>query len=303
MRKKRNRSKYAGKKLNTTAVLWRIAIVLLVIDVAAMGVLYVNRHKARSDYQQMAAAVQEVRESSLVTTPSEQTDPPKPTEENLPTETMEATAATEPIDSTDPTEMTEPDDGLLPQYRQFYRKNPEMVGWIRIDDTIIDYPVMHTPKDPEKYLHTNFEGEYSQPGVPFLDYRCKADSDNLLIYGHNMSDDTMFHTLVEYRLKSFWLNHPVIRFDSVYEEREFEVVAAFYDRVYYTHETNFKFYNFIDAKNKSDYNKAVKKFKEKSLYDTGVTPEYGQQLITLVTCTYREENGRFVVVACEKTPD
>ena len=175
-----------------------------------------------------------------------------------------------------------------------------MVGWIRIDDTIIDYPVMHTPNDPEKYLHLSFQGEESQHGVPFMDYRCTLDSDNVLIYGHNMSDDTMFHTLVEYRLKSYWREHPVIRFDTVQEEREYEVFAAFYDRVYYEHEQNFKFYNFIDAKNKADYNKAVQKLKGKSQYNTGITPKYGQQLIMLVTCTYREENGRFVVVACEK---
>ena len=238
----------------------------------------------------MAAAVHELQAATQATQTAEPTNP---------TEAIEAAVAAEP---TETTETTEPDDGLLPQYRQLYKENSEMVGWIRIDDTIIDYPVMHTPKEPEKYLHTSFQGEYSQSGVPFIDYRCSEDSDNLLIYGHNMADDTMFHILVDYRQKSFWLEHPVIRFDSLYEEREYEVVAAFYDRVYYTHETNFKFYNFINAKNEADYNKAVKKFKDKSLYDTGVTPEYGQQLITLVTCTYREENGRFVVVACEKAP-
>ena len=92
----------------------------------------------------------------------------------------------------------------------------------------------------------------------------------------------------------------MICFDSLEEEREYEVVAAFFDRIYYTHETAFKFYNFIDAASEADYNRAVKKLKEKSIYNTGVTPEYGQQLITLVTCTYHVENGRFVVVACEK---
>ena len=110
----------------------------------------------------------------------------------------------------------------------------------------------------------------------------------------------MFHTLPDYQQISHWQAHPTIRFDSIYEEREYEVVAAFYDRVYYTHETNFKFYNFIDAADQAEYDSAVEQFKKKSLYDTGVTPEYGQQLITLVTCTYHVDNGRFVVVACEK---
>ena len=175
-----------------------------------------------------------------------------------------------------------------------------MVGWVSIEGTAIAYPVMQTPEDPEKYLHTSFKGDYSYAGVPFLDYRCTENSDNLLIYGHNMSDGSMFNELVEYRLKSYWREHPVIRFDSLYEEREFEVFAVFYDRVYYTHEPNFRFYDFIDAKNESDFNVAVKKFREKSEYNTGIIPQYGQQLVMLVTCTYREDNGRFVVVACEK---
>jgi len=303
MKKKRRQSKYAARKpRNTTTVLWRIAVILLIIDMAAMGALQLNRHRARSEFQQMAAAVRAAEQAAQPVAASETVAPTElPTEADItPTQPTEATGPAPTEAAAEPTEATEPNDGLLPQYRQFYKQNPDMVGWIRIDGTIIDYPVMHTPQDPEKYLHLSFQGEESQHGVPFIDYRCTMDSDNVLIYGHNMSDDTMFHTLVEYRLKSFWREHPVIRFDTVREEREYEIFAAFYDRVYYEHEQNFKFYNFIDAKNKTDYNNTVKKLKGKSLYNTGITPKYGQQLIMLVTCTYREENGRLVVVACEK---
>lgn len=305
MKKKRSQGRFAaGKTRRTTTVLWRIAVILLIIDMAAMGALQLQRHKARSEFRQMAAAVREAEQAAQLAAATETAAPTEPPTEAsaLPTEAASTEAVTEPTEvATEPTEaVTEPNDGLLPQYRQFYQRNPEMVGWIRIEDTVIDYPVMHTPKDPEKYLHLSFQGEESQHGVPFIDYRCTLDSDNVLIYGHNMADDTMFHTLVEYRLKSFWREHPVIRFDTVKEEREYEIFAAFYDRVYYEHEQNFKFYNFIDAKNKADYNNAVKKLKGKSLYNTGITPKYGQQLIMLVTCTYREDNGRLVVVACEK---
>lgn len=305
MKKKRRQGKYAARKpRTTTTVLWRIAVILLIIDMAAMGALQLNRHKARSEFQQMAATVREAEQAAQFAAAPETAAPTeKPTEGIAPAQPTAATVPAPTEAATESTEAIEPNDGLLPQYRQFYKQNPEMVGWIRIDDTIIDYPVMHTPNDPEKYLHLSFQGEESQHGVPFIDYRCTMDSDNLLIYGHNMSDDTMFHTLVEYRQKSFWREHPVIRFDTVQEEREYEIFAAFYDRVYYEHEQNFKFYNFIDAKNKTDYNEAVQKLKGKSQYNTGITPKYGQQLIMLVTCTYREENGRFVVVACEKTPD
>lgn len=290
MKQKHYRGKYATEKKPVPIWLWGIPVILLIISLTAIGMISMNRRKARSDFHQMAAAVQEIRET---TAPTEVTIPSEPVAmtEDIAEETEVYTEASEA-----PTEPS----GPLVQYQQLYAENPEMAGWLYIQDTVIDYPVMHTPEDPEKYLHRNFQGEESYAGVPFIDYRCKADSDNLLIYGHNMADGSMFHTLVDYEKETHWQSHPVIRFDSVYEEREYEVVAAFYDRIYYTHETNFKFYNFIDAADQAEYDNAVEQFKKKSLYDTGVTPEYGQQLITLVTCTYHVDNGRFVVVACEK---
>lgn len=289
MRSNRYRGKYIRKRKHLPLCFWLIPAFLLVIGMVSVGMILGKRYNARKDFQQMAAAVRETRAAIETTFPAEATLPAETTlhaETTVPPETSQA--ATEPA-------------GPLEQYQQLYAENPEMAGWLRIDGTVIDYPVMHTPQDPEKYLHRNFRGEESYAGTPFIDYRCTEESDNLVIYGHNMSDGSMFHTLPDYQQKSYWQAHPVIRFDSVYDEREYEVVAAFYDRVYYTHETNFKFYNFIDATDEADYNHAVAQFKKKSLYDTGITPQYGQQLITLVTCTYQVENGRFVVVACEKT--
>ena len=159
---------------------------------------------------------------------------------------------------------------------------------------------MHTPTDPEKYLHTNFKREYSFGGIPFIDANCSADSDNLLIYGHNMLDGSMFRSLPKYESKSYWQAHPTIHFDTLYEEGEYEVLAAFYDRVYYTYENCFKFYQFIDAADEADFNNAISNFRSKALYDTGVTATYGDKLITLVTCAYHVEDGRFVVVARKK---
>ena len=156
---------------------------------------------------------------------------------------------------------------------------------------------MYTPEEPEKYLHTDFDNQYSFGGVPFLEGTCTPESDNLIIYGHNMADGTMFRDLIQYEKKTFWEQHPVIVFDTLYEEQEFEVVAAFYDRVYYKSENVFKFYQFIDAEDQADFDYAIKQFKEKSIYDTGVEVSYGDQLITLVTCAYHVDNGRFVVVA------
>ena len=260
-----------------------IPAALILISLIAVGNILLDRLIARLDYRQMAETVHEAEEIEATSTE-------KPLDGELEVPGTEAATG----------EDTKETVTILEQYQQWYDENPEMVGWLSIEDTAIDYPVMHTPDDPEKYLYKNFQGKFSYPGVPFVDYRCKADSDNLIIHGHNMPDGTMFHTLMAYDEKEYWQEHPTIRFDSLYEKREYEVVAAFYDRVYYTHETDFKFYNFIDAKNEADYNSAVEKLREKSIYDTGVVPEYGQQLIMLVTCTYQTENGRFVVLACEK---
>lgn len=282
MKQRRYRGRYTIRKKHLPLWLWMLPASLLAISLVAVGMILLNRHSARVEYQQLAKNVHQSQTTAGETA--------------APAETAVPGEISAPLDTTAAAEPT----GPLEQYRQLYEQNPEMVGWLRIDGTVIDYPVMHTPDNPEKYLHRDFKGDYSYPGVPFIDYRCKLDSDNLVIYGHNMTDGSMFRTLTDYQQKNHWESHPVIRFDSLYEEREYEVVAAFYDRIYYTHETNFKFYNFIDAANEAEYERAMEQFRKKSLYDTGVTPKYGQQLITLVTCTYQVENGRFVVVACEK---
>ena len=192
---------------------------------------------------------------------------------------------------------------LLDAYKVMKEKNPEFAGFVRIEGTEMAYPVMYSPKDPEKYLHMDINGVEADNGLPFIDTRCKLepDSDNIIIYGHNMKDGSMFSSIISYQDRSFYEEHPVIRFDSLDEVREYEVMSVFYDRVYYTDEIDvFKFYDFIDSADEADYYNAVEQYLKKSIYDTGVRAEYGDKLITLVTCAYHTENGRFVVVARRK---
>lgn len=196
--------------------------------------------------------------------------------------------------------LDQPDPNhVLGIYEGLAEENPDFIGWIKIPDTEVDYPVMHTPSEPEKYLQLSFTQEHNQNGVPFVDHRCSVhpDSDNLIIYGHNMKSGKMFASIVNYKMESYYREHPLIEFDSLYEKRKYRVLAAFYDRVYYEDEDVFKFYNFINARNEKEYEDAVRAFKEKSIYDTGVEAQYGDHLITLVTCTYQVDNGRFVVIA------
>ena len=188
---------------------------------------------------------------------------------------------------------TEP---MLPQYAPMYSQNTDLFGWINVPGTRINYPVMHTPGDNEKYLHTDFKGQYSFSGTPFLDAGATADSDQLLIYGHNMKNGSMFHDLFKYDNMYFWKEHPTIKLDTLYDQYEFEIMAVVYDRVYYKTEDCFKFYKFIDAENKEEFDEAVAYYKKKALYDTGVTAEYGDQLLVLATCSYHTEDGRLLLI-------
>lgn len=207
--------------------------------------------------------------------------------------------ATEPIIETTVPVETEP--VILPELAEIYADNPDLVGWITIEGTVLDYPVMHTPENGEKYLYKNINGNFDVNGLPFIEDGCSMDpeSDNIIIYGHNMKSGKMFASLMKYAKKDYWEEHPTIRFSTLYEEREYKIIAAFYDRVYYKYEDCFKFYQFIDAKDEAHFEEAVSYFKENAEYDTGVTAEYGDRLITLVTCAYHVKNGRFVVVARE----
>lgn len=221
----------------------------------------------------------------------------------VPTTQVETTPATtaETTQETTETAATEAPLVMLENMAALYAENPDVIGYVRVDDTKLDYPVMYTPDNEEKYIHADFNGKFSVGGLPFIDKDCSMDpeSTNLIIYGHNMNNGTAFRTLMGYDKKTFWEQHPTIYFSTLYEERTYEIVAAFYDRVYYKYEDVFKFYNFVEPTDEADFNYAMEQFKEKSLYDTGVTASYGDHLITLVTCAYHTDNGRFVVVARE----
>ena len=193
------------------------------------------------------------------------------------------------------------DQDKLAELAILHEQNPDLAGWIRIEDTVVDYPVMFTPEDGEKYIYADFKGKFNKAGLPFIEDDCsmEPESDNIIIYGHNMKNGSMFASLMDYEKKKYWEEHPIISFSTLSEEREYEIVAAFYDKVYYEHETCFKFYQFINAENEAHFEEAYDYYKKKALYDTGVTAEYGDRLLTLVTCAYHIENGRFVVVARE----
>lgn len=263
-----------------SALIWGLfaALALISSTAAGLGVYVWQLDSSASQFEALAALTENIPQVQTQSAATRPTEPLQPTQL--------AQSETEPVS----------EKVMLTQYAQLYQQNPDFWGWISIADTKINYPVMHTPEDPEKYLYLDFSGNYSFPGTPFLDAQCGEDSDNLILYSHNMNNGTMFHDLLKYESSTFWKSHPVVCLDSLYETREYEVIAAFYDRIYQQNETAFRFYQLIDAQNEEEFDQFVANLKKKSLYDTGVTAEYGDQLLTLVTCSAHMDNGRFVLV-------
>ncbi len=189
---------------------------------------------------------------------------------------------------------------MLPQYVPIYEKNPDTYGWVRIENTQLDYPVMYAEDDPERYLDKDFSGAASISGVPFLSEGCYEGCGNYILYGHNMANGSMFHEIMSYGQKKYWENHPVIEFDTLYEEGEYQVFAAFYSEAYLQSAKGvFRVYDYVDLTEEDTFDSFVKQAKRASLYDTGITPAYGDELLTLITCSYHVEDGRFVVVAAK----
>lgn len=195
-------------------------------------------------------------------------------------------------------EEAEKELSVLPEYETLYQKNKRLIGWIKIDDTVIDYPVMQTANN-EYYLDHNFNQEYDKNGSLFLDCDCSIypRSTNLIIYGHHMKSGQMFGQLQKYAKESYAKKHSVIQFDSIYEKAEYQVMYVFRSQVYNEDDLVFKYYQFINANSEEEFNSYMKEMEAMSLYDTGVTANYGDSLLTLSTCDHSQTDGRFVVVA------
>ena len=189
---------------------------------------------------------------------------------------------------------------ILPKYQDLYKRNKNLIGWIKIPDTNIDYPVMKSINgDGEFYLTHNYKGEEDKNGTLFMDDDCDVikPTENWIIYGHNMKSGKMFGNLTDYKSQSFYEKHPVIYFDTIYETGSYVVMYAFNSRVYDEAEITFKYYQFIDPASEAEFNSAMGDMAAATLINTGNLASYGDRLLILSTCDYDEDNGRFVVVA------
>ena len=220
----------------------------LLLSAAAVlaGVNIYSELKERQKEKEDFAAVAEIAELPMTEAPAESvTD-----------------AETEP--SAEPTEQPAAERNI----QALIAENADCVGWLSVDGTNISYPVMHTPSDPQKYLRRSFYGQYSQSGVPFLDGRCNLQSTNLIIYGHNMKNGTMFSDLKRYADRDFLNAHRTVKFETADGVQTFTVTEVL-------------------KTNTSD-----------AWYDR-ITAEDGNRCLVLSTCYGSGKDGRLLIIAAE----
>lgn len=257
------------------------ALVFLV-SAGFLGKYYYDSYRQQKDYENLTQLRQ---------------DAPTAARPQIPGDT--ATPETQPKNPF--VEITDPETGekviLLEEFSKLYQKNPDLIGWIEIPGVGIDYPVMQKPEKKDYYLSRDFNRKKSAHGCIYVQEEVDvfSPSDNITIYGHRMRDGSMFGKLDKYLKKSFYQKNPYIYFDTLTDLHTYEIIAVFTTTA--SKGEGFAYHNFIDAAEEADFNEFVAQCKELAIYDTGVTAQYGDKLITLSTCEYTQTNGRLVIVA------
>lgn len=216
-------------------------------------------------------------------------------EEHIPPDGIDEEPEADDLNASDSEQPEEP--VMLERFKKLYEENNDLVAWISIDGMVIDYPVMQC-EDDEYYLHHDFYGNEDKYGCLYVRNRADVeDGVNFIIYGHNMRDGSMFGDLDLYRDESFYPEHSLISFDTLYEERTYEIISVFRSQIYKSDDDVFKYYQFYEADTEEEFDYFYKNIKELSMYDTGVTAEFGDTFLILSTCAYHVEDGRLAVVA------
>lgn len=264
-------------------ILIAVFAVIFIISAFMVGSYFLESIQAQSDYDEITKLMESGKDQIQSTVPF------IPPVQNIP-EVPDSTASSIPSETTaTPT--------ILPEYAALYLQNDDMVGWIEIEGTKLNYPVLQTPDEKDFYLHRNFNKETSNHGAIYVQENCDVwtPSDNVVIYGHNMKDGSMFATLLKYKKQEYWQEHRFIYFNTLLERHTYKIVAVF--KTTATIGKGFDYHLFVEAENEEEFDAYVDKIKKLSYYDTGVDAEYGDKLITLSTCEYTLTNGRLVVVA------
>lgn len=274
----------------------KLSDILLIIAIVCLVIVRFLLLWDRIQDKRNQNTVEELREQAAVasdiTTESDvlPTASPYPTAKPAPSPTPTAAPAPSPTVA-----------AVENPYKDTFMANEDMVAWLRIPDTNVDYPVMWTPGDEEYYLYRDFDGSDNKNGSLILDTDSSVDplSTNLIIHGHNMKSGAMFGHLLDYEQESFYREHKEIILYTEECQRNYEIISVFRSQVFKKSDNVFKFYKFFQADTQEEFNDFYDNIMEMSIYDTGVTAEFGDHFITLSTCAYHVETGRFVVVAKE----
>ena len=186
--------------------------------------------------------------------------------------------------------------------KKIREQNNEIIAWINIEGTEINYPILQTDNN-EYYITKNYKKQYDMNGSIFLDYRYNLEkpSDNFLVYGHNNNNGLMFDNLLEYEDESYYKMHPIINLTTLEEDETYKIIAVFKSKAYEKIENNeFIYYNYVDFEKDEQYYDYIEKCKERSLYKIENNINYREKLLTLSTCEYSRDNGRFVILAIKK---
>lgn len=270
----------------TRKIVTDVSVVVLVVALIILAWYFVQQAKIKADIKKQ----QEMHTSISVITQS--TTPPP--------ETEETTTETEP-----------PPLVVLDSMTELLNENPDVAGWITVDDTKIDNVVLQTDNN-EYYLDKDFYGNRNIAGQIYIDYRCiandydKNQSDNIIIYGHNQADQTMFGTLKKYKIKKdntknfdFYLDHPTFKFSNLYEEYTYKIVAMFVVEVepYQTRDgVVFDYHNYVNFNKNRTFSDFEENILARTAVNTGVDFNEDDKFITLSTCSNEFEPSRFVVI-------
>lgn len=280
---------------------WVIMGILIAVIVACAALI---AHKLitdaidKNEWNELMEDLPE-RDTSQTLPPADPTPPSDPEE---PTGDSTELPPEDPTVNPDTTPTTQPrpvipESEILFRYRSLYTINNDMVGFIEIPGTAIKYPVVQSLYSSNYYLRRNFYKRSATCGSIYVREECDVDkpSDNVTIYGHKMTNGTMFADLHKYKDWEFYKDHSIIYFDTLKEYHTYEIFAVFQDAA--NQVTSFNYHLFADAKDAAEFDEYVSTCKAMSYYDTGITPTYGDKLITLSTCDKSMDNGRLVVVA------
>ena len=281
------------KQHKTPALYYVIAIILIGVLVFSGWQalkIYLPQSKESSDFASVKekAGIKDIGAQEIIdqSKPSKVDDPSENPADNSSdkSDLYNKNLTAEPLDHT--------------PFQRLSEINSDFVGWLSIEDTEIDYPVMKSAEnDPEFYLHRDFEKNYSYSGTLFIGEGCDADSDAFVIYGHNMNTGSMFGSLDSYKSGSFALEHKDIVLRTPKENRVYRVFAAFQTSLLPEDSDDFAYYRSVGELSKTEYKEALENIRKMSLISLNEAPNYPAQIMFLSTCYYHTDEGRFVVAA------